>query len=433
MLNKKIMSNSLILEKIWSFSKELWPINRSITGQGTLTTLKIIKKNLPRLKIKNVKSGYKAFDWKVPDEWNIKKGYIITPTGSKICNFKENNLHVVGYSSSINKTVSLEELDQNLHSLPKQPNAIPYVTSYYKKRWGFCIKDKERKMLKRGNYKVVIDSKLAEGKLHYGEILIKGKTKKEIFISTYICHPSMANNEISGPVITTFLTTWINSLKKTKYSYRIVFIPETIGALVYLSKNLKKMKKNIIAGFIMTCLGDERNYSYLPTKYENKYVDKVIVKILKDKKIKYKKFQWSDRGSDERQYSSPGVDLPIATLMRTKYGEYPEYHTSLDKLGKVVTKKGLFQSLELIKECIKIIEQNYFPRCKVLGEPMLSKRGLYSDLSIKNNYYKGHNINDILTWADGKNDIIDISERCNLTFNKVYEILDICKSRKLIK
>ena len=243
----------------------------------------------------------------------------------------------------------------------------------------------------------------------------------------------MANNEISGPVVTAFLTQWIERIKKTKYSYRIIFIPETIGSLVYLKKNLKKMKKNVVGGFIMTCMGDERNYSFLPTKYENSYVDKIIYKVLKDNKIKYKKFDWTNRGSDERQYSSPGIDLPVASLMRTKYGEYPEYHTSLDRLGTVVTKKGLFQSLKLMKKCINMIEKNYYPICKILGEPMLSKRNMYSNLSIKNNYNKNLNINDILTWADGKNDLIEISNKCKLTFKEVYGILEVCKQKKLIK
>ncbi len=427
------MSNKSIQEQIWSFSKMLWPINRSITGKGTLSSLQLIKKNLPELSIKNVKSGYRAFDWTVPDEWNIKDAHIIDPYGKKICNFKENNLHVIGYSSPIKQTIPLNELQKNLYSLPKQPDAIPYVTSYYKKRWGFCIKDGHRKKLKKGNYKVLINSKFSKGKLHYGEVLIKGKIKKEIFISTYVCHPSMANNEISGPVITTYLTKWIKSLKKTKYSYRIIFVPETIGSLVYLSKNLIKMKKNIIAGFVMTCMGDERNYSFLPTKYENNYVDKIILKTLEDNKIKYKKFSWINRGSDERQYSSPGIDLPVASLMRTKYGEFPEYHTSLDKLGTVVTKKGLFQSLNMMKQCINMIEKNYYPICKVLGEPMLSKRNMYSSLSIKNNYQRNLNINDILTWADGKNDLIEISDKCKITFKRVYEILEICRKKKLIK
>ena len=427
------MSEKLLINKIWALSKTLWPINRSITGPGSLKTLQIIKKNIPELKIRNVKSGFKAFDWVVPNEWNITEGHIIDPNGKKICNFKDNNLHVIGYSSPIKKNIKLHELQKNLYSLPKQPNAIPYVTSYYKKRWGFCIKDKDRKKLKKGTYKVIIDSKFIKGKLHYGEILIKGKTKKEILISTYICHPSMANNEISGPVVTTFLTNWIKNKKKNKYSYRIIFIPETIGSLVYLRKNLKKMKKNFIAGFIMTCMGDERNYSFLPTKYEDSYVDKVILKVLKDNKINFKKYDWSSRGSDERQYSSPGIELPVASLMRTKYGEYPEYHTSLDKLGTVVTKKGLFQSLELMKKCINVIEKNYYPMCKILGEPMLSKRNMYSNLSIKQNFKKNFNINDILTWADGKNDLIEISNKCNLTFKKVYEILETCRLKKIIK
>jgi len=266
----------MVGKKIHDLAKQLWPINRSITGEGVVNTLKILKRIVPDLEIKSIKSGTKVFDWTIPDEWVIQNAWVKDPSGKKIIDFKVNNLHLVGYSTPVNQTVSLENLNKHLHSSKEQPNAIPYVTSYYNKNWGFCIKHNLRKKLKKGKYKVFIDSKFkSNGKLTYGEILIPGKSKKEIFLSTYICHPSMANNELSGPCVTIFLANWIKCLKKKKFSYRIIFVPETIGSIAYISKNLKKMKKNINAGYNICCIGDNRSYSYLSSRNSNTISDQV--------------------------------------------------------------------------------------------------------------------------------------------------------------
>ena len=424
---------SIIGKNIFNFSKKIWPYNRSITGKGVLNTLNDIKKIIPSLKIKKVKSGKKAFDWNVPNEWEIKDAYIINPKGNKICSLKKNNLHLVGYSCPINKKMKFSELDKKLYSLPKIPNAIPYNTSYYKKDWGFCISHNERKKLSRkGLYKVYINSKIKKGFLHYGELLIKGKSKKEVFLSSYICHPSMANNEISGPAVLTYIAKWISELKNRRYSYRVIFIPETIGSIIYLSKNLKQMKKNILFGYNLTCVGDERNYSIIPTKYSNTITDKISLHVIKNIYNKYKVYHWKDRASDERQYCSPGIDLPVVTLCRTKPGDYKEYHTSLDKLGTVVTSKGLEGGFELVKKCLEAIEFNFYPTTKIKGEPFLSKRKLDRAINEEYKHSLSKKISDTLTYCDGKNDLIDIAEKLDIPVWKLYDIFLILKKNKLI-
>ena len=324
-----------------NFAKRLFPINRSLTGPGNRKTLRLIKKVVKKIKIKSFKSGQKVYDWTVPLEWSISDAFIITPDNKKICDFKKNNLHVIGYSKAVNKKIDLDTLKKNLHFTKKIKSAIPYVTSYYKKRWGFCISYNQFLKLKKGIYKVFIKSRFKKGKLNYGEELLKGKSSREVLISTYICHPSMANNEISGPTLSSYLYKWL-SLKKRKYTYRFIFIPETIGSIAYIKKNHKKLKKNTFAGYNLTCIGDERSYSYIPSKYKNSVSDKVYFKAIKLKKIRSKIYNWRKRGSDERQFCSPGVDLPIGTIMRSKFGDYKEYHTSDDQIGKTVTSKFKF-------------------------------------------------------------------------------------------
>ena len=421
---------------IFKFGKKIWPYNRSITGEGTLKTLKDIKDLIPEIKIKKIPSRKKVFDWNIPDEWEINDSYIITPNGKKICSLKKNNLHLVGYSSPINKKINFKELSKKLYSLPGMPDAIPYKTTYYKKDWGFCISHNEKKKLsKKGLYTVYINSKIKKGHLHYGELIIKGKTKKEVLISSYICHPSMANNEISGPTVLTYLSKWILE-KKRKYSYRILFIPETIGSLAYLNKNIKTMKKNISFGFCLTCVGDERNYSLIPTKYRNTKTDKISLHVIKNIDKKFKIYPWEERASDERQFCSPGVDLPVVTLCRTKPGEYKEYHTSLDNLGTVVTAKGLEGGYNFAKNCVEVIENNFYPVTKIKGEPFLSKRNLYpnvNDLEGSKIDILSRNIINMLTWCDGKNDLIDIAEKLNLPVWNLYDLCKILKKNKIIK
>lgn len=419
--------------EIYELAKELWPINRSITGDGVRETLSIIKNHLTELQIFEIPSGTKVFDWIVPNEWQINDAFIIDPDGNKICDFKANNLHVVGYSYPVNMEIDLAELQKHLHSLPEQPEAIPYITSYYKERWGFCLPHKQRIQLKEGTYKVRIDSKIFEGSLTYGELLIKGKSDKEVLLSTYICHPSMANNELSGPCVTTFLAKKILDLKKTNLSYRIIFIPETIGSLTYLSIHLSDMKKNTFAGFNITCVGDNRSYSYLPSRNGNTISDQIALHVLKNIEPNFQKYTWNDRGSDERQYCAPGIDLPIASIMRTKYGMYEEYHTSLDDLQNVVSVQGLEGGFNAIWRAIEALEKNGYPKTTVLGEPQLGKRGLYPTLSTKNSGSQVRLMMNLITWSDGTRSLVEIADICDVAVWELYPIIETLLEHKLLK
>jgi len=420
---------------MYSWAEDLFPICRSITGPGVRETLLYFKEILPDLKIHNIPTGTKAFDWIVPNEWLIKSAYIEDSNGSKIIDFTNNNLHVVGYSEPIDEWMDLSALDKHLHSLPGQPDAIPYVTSYYNTNWGFCLTHNQRELLKEGLYHVVIESELKHGVLNYGELIIKGKINKEVLLSTYICHPSMANNELSGPVVTAGISKWINSLKNPRYTYRIIFIPETIGSIVYLSKHAKHMKENTIAGLVLTCIGDDRDYSFLPSRYGDTLIDRVSSYALDNYVEGYTRYSYLDRGSDERQYCSPGIDLPVCSVMRTKYQVYPEYHTSLDDLT-LISPEGLKGGFNIVKKIIEILELNELYKNNILCEPQLGKRNLYSDISIKN---ESRNIDsrmilNILAYADGSNDVLGISKLINEDFFIVYKnIMTLEKMKVLTK
>jgi aminopeptidase-like protein len=413
----------VIGDEIHSLAQTLWPINRSITGDGVRETLSILKRlHLPELKIHEVPTGTQAFDWVVPREWKVRDAYVLTPSGRRICCFKENNLHLVGYSVPVNMELSLEELNAHLHSLPDRPEAIPYVTSYYKEDWGFCLSHRERSQLEGGVYKVVIDSELFEGALTYGELVIRGESPREVFLSTFVCHPSVANNELSGPTVTTFIAKWLASLKSRRYTYRIVFVPETIGSITYLSRNLDWLREHVIAGFNVTCIGDDREYSYLPSRKGNAMSDIVAKHVLKWIDPSFRAYRWADRGSDERQYCSPGVDLPIASIMRTKYASYPEYHTSLDDLVHVVTPKGLEGGYNGLRLAIECIERHCYPKLTVLGEPQLGRRGLYPALSTPSSQVLL--VLNLITWADGTMSLIDIADECSVPVWELYPLVD---------
>ena len=422
----------MIGDEIYKFAQELWGINRSITGEGVRETLKRISKHLPKLEIKSVQSGSKVFDWTVPKEWNVKEAYIITPDGKKICNFSENNLHLVGYSVPFNGMIGLEELKKHLFTLPDQPNAIPYVTSYYEERWGFCITQEQFDSLENGNYSVVIDSKLSDGELNYGELLIKGKSDKEIFLSTYICHPSMANNELSGPTVVTFLAKWLKEITNLEYSYRIIFIPETIGSIAYLSRNFKKMKNKTLAGFNVSCVGDDRAYSYLPSRNGQTISDLIAKHVLKWTDSNYVKYSWFDRGSDERQYCSPGIDLPIASILRTKYGEFPEYHSSLDDLKNVVTPEGLNGGYWVLRRAIEAIEKNKNYKITVMCEPKMDKRNLYPTLSTKKTDKNLKFMMNFISLCDGNTSLLEIAENLEVPIWDLYDMVEKLKESKLI-
>ena len=423
----------MIGNEIHNFARELWPINRSITGKGLRETLERISEHLTKLKIKSVPSGTQVFDWIVPKEWNVTEAYIITPSGEKICDYSKNNLHLVGYSIPYEGRLSLDELKKHFYTLPDNPKAIPYVTSYFEEKWGFCLTKEQYDILEPGIYKIVIKSSLLKGELNYGELLIKGKSKKEIFLSTYICHPSMANNELSGPTVLTFIAKWLQELKETDYSYRIIFIPETIGSIAYLSRNYKIMKNKIFAGFNITCVGDDRAYSYLPSRKGNTLSDLIAKHILKWTDSNFIKYTWLDKGSDERQYCAPGIDLPIASILRTKYGEYPEYHTSLDDLENVVTPQGLNGGYWIIRKAIEAIEKNKKYKATVLCEPQMEKRGLYASPYEKINKKKVRLIMNFISFCDGDSSLLQIAEDLNLPMWDLYDIIEDLKLHKLIE
>ena len=407
------MFDSDVGRHMYELACKLFPYNRSITGNGVRKTLKEIKKILSDLTIFEVESGSKVFDWEIPDEWDCQDAYIVTPSGEKICNFKVNNLHVMGYSTCIDDYLPLDELQKKLYSKEDLPEAIPYVTSYYERDWGFSISHKQRQELTDGRYRVFIDSKHKKGHLTYGEVVLKSNSKarinKEIFLSTYICHPSLANNEISGPVVTTYLLKWLKNLKNRKFDYRAVFVPETIGSIAYLSKNYQKLKENVIAGFNITCVGDDNSYSFLPSRDGNTLSDIVAKHVLKYHAQFFEEYSFLDRGSDERQYCSPGIDLPIASIMRTKYGEYEQYHTSLDDLD-FISDKGLNGAFEALALSIICIENNQIYKSTNLCEPQLSRLGLRSTVgAIDNMTQFNKDVTNVLAYADGKKDLISIA------------------------
>ena len=423
----------MIGNQMHNLCKELFPINRSLSGDGVRETLKILQRENPELEIHSIKSKTEVFDWTVPDEWNCKEAYIITPNGERICDYNVNNLHIVQYSTPQELELELEELQEYLYSQPELPTAIPYATSYYKPRWGFCISHKTRKNLKPGKYKVVIKSELKKGVLNYADLVIPGESEDEIFFSTYICHPSMANNELSGPVLATFLAKYLKSLEKRRYTYRFVFAPETIGSLIYLSKHLDHLKKRVKAGFILTCVGNDKNYSYLSSRYANTLADKVARNVLKYEVGAFKEYSFLKKGSDERQYCAPGVDLPVCSVMRTKYAEFPEYHTSLDNL-ELITPKGLQGSFDVYTKMIDILENNFYFKTTTIGEPQLGKRGLYPSMTTNHtDYTEAFLFKNVLAYADGTNDLIDIANIINVSAYALIPIVQKLKKYELVK
>ena len=429
-MNKQNAGNNM-----YNWASDLFPICRSLSGDGVRETLRYFQDILPNMEIKEVKSGTQVFDWNVPDEWNIKDAFIADESGERIIDFKNTNLHVMGYSEPVDEWLTFEELENHLYSLPEQPNAIPYITSYYKRRWGFCLTENQRNELRKEpkkKYHVRIDSSLEPGVLNYGELIIPGKEKKEILLSTYVCHPSMANNELSGPVVTAALAKSILANTNRRYTYRILFLVETIGSITYLSKHLQEMQENMLAGFVLTCMGDDRTYSYMPSRYGNTITDRVIKHVLNYHTDNYDTYSFLERGSDERQYCSAGADLPVATLMRSKYGIYPEYHTSLDDMS-LITPKGLQGSYDALNKCIRILEENHTWQVAQPCEPQLGKRGLYPTISTKESGKQVRTMMNILAYADGKHDLLGLAELIGTNAEECIDIINSLAENGLLK
>ena len=479
MSNNKLYTNNITKKEIKNdidkTLKELFPICRSITGNGVRKSLSILKK-ISDFEIKEISSGTKCYDWTVPDEWNITDAFIEDSSGRKIIDFKENNLHVVSYSIPVDKLLTYNELVEHLHTLPNMVDAIPYRTSYYNKTWGFCLSQQQfDKLDKNEKFHVKIDSTLEPGSLTYGECLLKGNSEKEFLISTYCCHPSLANDNLSGLVLWTYLLKALKQ-KKLRYSYRFIVIPETIGAIAYLSKN-EKIMKEIISGFVISSVAGKGKFGYKKTFLENHFLDKLVKEEFSNKKIEFIEYPFDINGSDETHYSSPFFRIPMGTISKDKYYEYDFYHTSKDNLD-FVSSENLFLTLELYFEIIKKIEsveglkkEQYNIQSSVKQEkqekifrslnpycaPMLSKRGIYPTIGgrikqsaedfNKEHKKRDYNISkkrkirgemlDAILWvmfySDGKMSLSQIAEKTGFSTELLEETVQELNRHKLLE
>ena len=416
--------------------ERLFPICRSLSGPGNRKTLKIIKEYLPDLDIIETPTGKNVFDWTIPEEWSIKDAYILDEKGNRLVDFKNNNLHVMGYSIPVNSMMSFEELEKKLFYCEEE-NTIPYKTSYYNKNWGFCVTKKQYQLIKEKSkkcryFKVVIDSSFKKGSMTHGELLIKGSSQKEIIVSTYICHPSMYNDNISGIVTNIMLAIYL-SKNKNKYSYRFLFCPETIGVINWLFSNQSKLNK-IKCAFVSTCCGVGKKITYKKSKIKNGIVNASIEKALKDLSKECNIIDFSPNGSDERQFSSIGINIDTGSLMRSPYYAFKEYHTSLDNLENA-SFDNIWEIVNVYIECFFIIDSNeYFLNLKNMCEPMLGKTGLYRKVGGKvKNRTKEDALRWVLAYSDGNNSLLDIAIMSKLPFRVIYDAAYNLNNVKLIQ
>ncbi len=429
-INAGYQDNSITDNKgaeIYGFAASIFHICRSITGEGVRKTLKAVSQYIGQdgggMTIYEIPTGMKVYDWKIPKEWIIRDAYIEDEHGMRIIDMKENNLHIVSYSAPVDRWVTLEELKEYIYTQPDQPELVPYVTSYYKEIYGFCMSRQQLDSLKEGRYHMFIDSELTDGHLTYADIILPGESDQEILISSYICHPSMANNECSGPALLAELVKYVRSLRKRKYTYRFVLNPETIGSIAYISRNYTYLKEKMVAGVVLSCVGDDRDYSIIHTRSADTLADKGMTNILRFCR-RFTEYSFLERGSDERQYNAPGVDLPVIGFCRTKYGMYPEYHTSADNMD-LISPEGLQGSYEVMTQWIQVMEHNAKYRTTVLCEPQLGRRGLYPSVSQKSSdENEVRKMFNFIAYADGTNDLFDISEKIKV---RAIELIPVVK------
>jgi aminopeptidase-like protein len=398
----------------------LYPICRSITGDGLRETLRIIQEQVS-IELREVPSGTKVFDWTVPKEWNIRDAWIKNSKGERLVDFRKLNLHVVSYSSPIRGLMRLAELRDHLFTLPEQPDRVPYRTSYYTESWGFCLSQSQLSQLREDEqYDVCIDSSLENGHLTYGELLLKGNEPGEVLISCHVCHPSLANDNLSGMAVATELARGLAGSAR-RYSYRFLFVPGTIGAITWLARN-HDLVANIRHGFVLTCVGDPAQLTYKRSRRGDTEIDRAFAHVLMQSGEPHEVIDFSPYGYDERQYCSPGFNLPVGCLMRSRHGEFPEYHTSADNL-QFVRPEALADSLSKCRSVIDVLEHNraYLnqnPKC----EPQLGRRGLYSaQTNHENSALRQLALLWVLNLSDGEHSLLDISERAKLPFAAVKE------------
>jgi aminopeptidase-like protein len=398
---------------------ELYPICRSITGEGYRTTMAILAKHLD-LDVREVPSGTQVFDWTIPREWNIRDAYVANSRGERVIDFRDSNLHVVSYSVPVDARMSLTELRKHLHTMPEHPDWIPYRTSYYAEDWGFCLTHRQLEALPEGSYHVVIDSSLSKGHLTWGECLIEGASPDEVLLSAHACHPSLCNDNLSGVVLATFLAKALAGAS-LKYSYRFLFVPGTIGAIAWLAHNEDKLDR-VKAGLVLTCVGDGGGFTYKRSRRGDAEVDRVMSYVLATSDHPYELVDFSPYGYDERQFCSPGFNLPVGSLNRTPYTRFPEYHTSADNLD-FVRPEHLAGSYALTLSALRVLEENdafvnLNPKC----EPQLGRHGLYGSLGGgKQTAQSQLALLWVLNLSDGEHSLLDVAERSGLPFELLVD------------
>ncbi|MCS6319468.1 MAG: DUF4910 domain-containing protein [Nitrospira sp.] len=413
------------------FVTELYPLCRSITGDGVRETLRLIQRRIP-LTMCEVPSGTQVFDWTVPLEWNVKDAWIKDKDGRRIADFKVNNLHLMSYSTPIQRRMRLDELRPHLFSLPDHPEWIPYRTSYYQENWGFCLPHKDLERLVEEEYDVLIDSSLQPGALTYGECYLPGQTSDEVLVSTHICHPSLCNDNLSGIAVAVMLAQAL-ALRPRRYSYRVVFIPGTIGSITWLAKN-EDVIPHIKHGLVLTGIGDEGGITYKRSRQGQAEIDRAMVHILKHSGDAHALIDFFPYGYDERQYCSPGFNLPVGCLMRTPHGEYPEYHSSADNLD-FVKPESLAHSYTRCIELFDLLEcnrtyHNQNPKC----EPQLGRRGLYRAIAgQQDKQFKELVLLWVLNLSDGQHTVLDIAERADVPFHRVHAAVEALLNVGLLK
>ncbi len=417
-------------EEIYRLVQTLFPICRSITGDGVRETLSHVRNYIP-LELIEVPTGTSVFDWTIPQEWNIRDAYIKNIDGERIVDFRKSNLHVVGYSEPVRARMSLAELKKHLITLPDQPDLVPYRTSYYNKTWGFCLSHNQLKSLADDSYEVCIDSELKDGHLTYGEFVLEGRTTEEILISTHICHPSLANDNLSGIGLSTFLARNLQKSER-RYTYRFVFLPGTIGSITWLSRN-EAAAARIKNGLVISCVGDRGGPTYKRSRKGNAEIDRVVEHVLKLLGMQAVIEDFSPYGYDERQYCSPGFNLSVGLFERSKYGTFPEYHNSADNL-EFVRPECLQESYDVIARVIAALENNHtYLNRNPMCEPQLGKRGLYATIGgDKDAARKQMAMLWILNMADGSQSLLDIAERANIPFNVIAETASVLEDGGLL-
>lgn len=419
-------------ENIDQYLERLFPIMRSLTGNGVRRTHDILAELLP-LQRTEIPSGTPCFDWNIPKEWNAIEAYVVDPNGQRILDIQNHNLHLVNYSIPFRGMMSRSELDSHLHSLPEQPDAIPYVTSYYVPRWGFCLPHRQREKLPEGQYQVVVDTTLEPGSLTLSDAVLPGRESREILISTYTCHPSMANNELSGPLVAAFLYRRLAAVSDRRYTYRFVFAPETIGSIAYLSKHGSHMISQLEAGFVTSCVGDRAPFTYKRSRRGDTLGDRAACYSLQNYcGVAPRLIDFAPRGSDERQYCSPGFNLPVGVIARSIYGSYSEYHTSLDDLN-FVSADSISSAVDACFSICLMLERNrIYRRTSPFCEPQLGKRGMYPTFGARPKDEYVNALMWLLNFADGDRDLLAIAEHADVDFWLLEQVAQACVREKLL-